>query len=218
MSDSDDEPTLSVETFKALQEFYAEQEEKENRLNEIAAEKGNCDSAAFFDEDWQLSQFWYDEHTIEALSSEVVRAAGCEGKIALISCPSLFTSVKNKGPNCEDLTVALFEYDRRFTIYGSSFYPYDYKSPLDIPRHFSGYFDLVIADPPFLSEECLTKTAVTVKFLTKDKIIICTGAVMEDLIRRLLDVRKSKFLPRHKNNLANEFLCYSNYEIDSFLK
>ena len=36
-------------------------------------------------------------------------------------------------------------------------------------------FDLVLADPPFLSDECLTKTAVTLKFLAKDKILLCTG-------------------------------------------
>ena len=34
---------------------------------------------------------------------------------------------------------------------------------------------MVFADPPFLSDECLTKTAVTVKFMAKEKIILCTG-------------------------------------------
>lgn len=38
-------------------------------------------------------------------------------------------------------------------------------------------FDVVFADPPFLSEECLTKTAVTVKFLAKDKIVLCSGTL-----------------------------------------
>ena len=33
-------------------------------------------------------------------------------------------------------------------------------------------FDVVFADPPFLSEECLTKTAVTIKFMAKGKIIL----------------------------------------------
>lgn len=55
---------------------------------------------------------------------------------------------------------------------------YDYKSPLAIPRDKSSYYDIVLADPPFLSEECLTKTAVTIKFLTKRNILLCTGNVL----------------------------------------
>lgn len=69
----------------------------------------------------------------------------------------------------------LFEYDSRFKIFGADFIQYDYKFPLDIPRDMSGHFDLVIADPPFLSEECLTKMAVAIKFLTKKNIVFCTG-------------------------------------------
>lgn len=71
--------------------------------------------------------------------------------------------------------VSLYEYDQRFAAYGQDFIFYDYKSPLSIPRERNSYYDIVIADPPFLSEECLTKTAVTIKFLAKDKIILCTG-------------------------------------------
>lgn len=39
----------------------------------------------------------------------------------------------------------------------------------------SNFYDLVIADPPFLSDECLTKTALTIKFLAKKDIVLCTG-------------------------------------------
>lgn len=73
------------------------------------------------------------------------------------------------------ITVVLFEYDSRFKIFGVDFIQYDYKSPLNVPRYMSSQFDLVIADPPFLSVECLTKTAVTIKFLTKENIVLCTG-------------------------------------------
>lgn len=37
---------------------------------------------------------------------------------------------------------------------------------------------------------------------------------MADLVERLLDLKKTPFVPKHKNNLANEFWCYSNFEID----
>lgn len=41
---------------------------------------------------------------------------------------------------------------------------------------------------------------------------------MEDLAERLLNLRKCKFEPRHKNNLANEFSCYSNFKFDSLIQ
>ena len=69
----------------------------------------------------------------------------------------------------------LLEYDKRFSGFGEDFIFYDYKNPLGIPRGLASGFDVVFADPPFLSDECLTKTAVTVKFMAKDKIILCTG-------------------------------------------
>lgn len=62
-------------------------------------------------------------------------------------------------------------------IFGTDFIKYDYKFPLDIPRDMSNQFDLVVADPPFLSDECLTKTAVTIKFLMKKYIVLCTGII-----------------------------------------
>jgi hypothetical protein len=35
--------------------------------------------------------------------------------------------------------------------------------------------DVIVADPPFLSEECLTKVAKSIAFLTAKDIILCTG-------------------------------------------
>ena len=61
---------------------------------------------------------------------------------------------------------------------------YDYKNPMSFGQTSSDsditlreYFDIVIADPPFLSEECMTKTSVTVKYLAKadGKLLFCTG-------------------------------------------
>jgi hypothetical protein len=45
--------------------------------------------------------------------------------------------------------------------------------------------------------------------------IISSGATMEDLVGRLLGLQTCSFQPRHSRNLANEFQCYANYELDS---
>ena len=75
-----------------------------------------------------------------------------------------------------DHHTVLLEYDRRFEIYREKFIFYDYNDPLNLPEGLQeGSFDLVVVDPPFLSKECLSKVAQTVKFLTKEKVILCTG-------------------------------------------
>ena len=47
---------------------------------------------------------------------------------------------------------------------------------------------------------------------------LLAGAVMEDMAKRLLNLEKCKFQPKHKNNLANEFQCYANFDMDSTLE
>ena len=97
---------------------------------------------------------------------------------------------------------------------------YDFKSPLGMPQELRESFDVVVADPPYLAEDCLTKTAVTVKYIMKPdaKIIVCTGSVMEELANRLLNVKKCKFEIKHTNRLSNPFSCYANYNLDDYCK
>jgi EEF1A lysine methyltransferase 1 len=84
------------------------------------------------------------------------------------------------------INVVLFEYDDRFAIkYGDRFVHYDYNSPLTVPVEMCHAFDLVVSDPPFLSEECFVKVAQTMRLLAKDsdsKSILCTGTIMEELV------------------------------------
>jgi len=200
MSASDDDsPQLSAHSLAALTEFL--QEQAELAQNE---ERGNT----MPQEDWNLSQFWYNENTAEKLALEALAAAGPSGRIACVSCPTLYQKLKQLQPDCDS---KLLEYDTKFKQFGSEFVFYDYNEPLKIPEDFRNAFDIVVADPPFLSEECLTKTATTIKFMAKEKIILCTGATMEDLAERLLKVKVCRFQPKHARNLANVFYCYSNY-------
>ena len=99
-------------------------------------------------------------------------------RIACISCPTLYRRLREIKP--DTLTVKLFEFDKRFSIYEEDFVFYDYKQPLQaVSSKFAHAFDIVIADPPFLSEECLTKTSTTIQAIAKDKIIVCTGKKQE---------------------------------------
>ena len=70
----------------------------------------------------------------------------------------------------------VFEYDNRFAAYGDAFVLYDYRQPTKLPETILAQgFDMVIADPPFLSEECATKVAETISALQPTHILYCTG-------------------------------------------
>ncbi|KZS14456.1 Lysine N-methyltransferase N6AMT2 [Daphnia magna] len=211
-----DEPELSLSTLAALNEFLSEKKEREERLRLIAETAERNDKVldeVVLEEDWQLSQFWYDDHTSVVLANEALRLAGTEGRIACISCPTLYKELRKLKP--ASVKAQLFEYDTRFSVYGDDFTFYDYRSPLEIPKDLGSSFEVVVADPPFLSEECLTKTALTMRYLSKGPLILCTGSIMEDLAGRLLQLRMCAFQPKHRNNLANDFRCYANYDFDS---
>uniref|UniRef100_A0A4W3HIX7 EEF1A lysine methyltransferase 1 n=1 Tax=Callorhinchus milii TaxID=7868 RepID=A0A4W3HIX7_CALMI len=159
---------------------------------------------------YQLSQFWYSDETATQLAQEAIRAVGRGGRIACISAPSIYQKLKALGN--EEFSVVLLEYDTRFSVYGEEFVFYNYSDPLKLPENLKPHScDIVVVSPPYLSEDCLSKTALTVKYLTKEKILLCTGAIMEDLAAKLLDVKMGKFLPKHNRKLANEYRCYTNY-------
>lgn len=182
VGDDDDDGVLSLsaDTFAALQEFYDEQEARENEKRAVPTACTDDDgeiSIDSFGEDWQLSQFWYDDKTADLLARECLRQLPDQGSVACISCPTVYFALRRHLMKTGDSvgSVKLFEFDKRFSRVGKDFVFFDYKVPLDIPRELRERFDLVFADPPFLSEECLTKTAVTIKFLAKGKIVLCTG-------------------------------------------
>lgn len=145
-----------------------------------------------------MSQFWYDIPTSETLTKEVLtNATNALSKglldvynIACISCPTLFkclhsylkefknhSSIPDLALYCDRINIKLLEYDRRFGLYGDDYIFYDYNNPLSIDTQYHNKFDLIISDPPYLSDECHVKTGMTIKKLGKNehKLLICTG-------------------------------------------
>lgn len=170
-----------------------------------------------------MSQFWYNEATTRILTricSELILKHNPSGelthtKIALLSCPSLYKSIKSINPNG---MVRLFEFDHRFSVFGDDFVPYDYKELNEKSlADYHSYFDIIVADPPFLSEECIEKTGNIIKKIKKVDayILICSGKIAGTWIKEFLDLNKCKFRPEHTRNLANEFCSYANFDLDS---
>ncbi|KAI1278018.1 Protein-lysine N-methyltransferase M142.8 [Halotydeus destructor] len=205
----DDPAVLSPEALKALLEFYSEQEAVTETLDE------NTNSE--IKEDWQLSQFWYDDETSTKLAQMVSKVLSGSGTVGCISCPTLYIklrSLRETDERFKNLKIFLFEFDKRFSKYGEDFVFYDYNEPFSVVDRFrENSFDLIVADPPFLSEECFEKTTDTVKHLTSDKIVFCSGSTMADFLRSSLQLHEHpSFIPRHAKNLGNEFRCFLNFD------
>jgi len=235
MGDTEDAPALSPAAAAALAAFLADKE---------AAATADPHAP-----DYGLSQFWYTEGTADAVAAAVVGAVGPAGRVCCVSAPSLFkallrleraggraggdggeeaAAVVVEAPTTTSTTTptaapppsrhALLEFDDRFASLGP-FSHYDYREPTVFSSAFAGAFDAVVADPPYLSAECLERTAVTVKALEKKKEeggavrALLSGAVVRATAWTALGLRPVAFRPEHSCKLGNEFLCYTDSEI-----
>lgn len=141
-------------------------------------------------------------------------------RVALLSCPSLYDSVREANSSG---IVHIFEFDNRFAAYGTDFVHYDYNLAIqsDYLSQFEGFFDLVIADPPFLSSECIEKMSLIIRRITKPdtgKIILCSGQVVAGWAEEFLQLKQTAFHPEHQRNLGNEFSSYANFNLDELIK
>lgn len=117
--------------------------------------------------------------------------------------------------------MKLFEYDKRFASFGDDFQHYDYNL-VEQPKYLKEYtqkFDLIIADPPFLSSECIEKMGLIIKKIIKPdgKIIFNSGIVCKDWIEKHIGLEERMFKPQHERNLANEFTSFANFNLDDYV-
>jgi hypothetical protein len=197
-----------------------------------------------FTEDWNASQFWYTDATANTLARSLLTHSA--KRIAIVSAPSVFAALKKElhdqhnahanPPKVDESDTAasaavstpsspaltLLEFDKRFAVW-PEFEPYDYTTPTQLPVTLRGAFDTILVDPPFLSDECQTKAALTVRWLAEAwrstagelRVVVCTGERMGSLVRRLyggIGVRETDFVVRHASGLSNEFRCFANFE------
>ncbi|KAM7264622.1 hypothetical protein ACFE04_002305 [Oxalis oulophora] len=239
LSDDDELPSLSSHTLAALKEFLAEQNQTNPSTEDEEEEEKK---PSLLSEDWRLSQFWYEPNTAHTLVEEVQLLCGgfslSNVRVACIACPTLYVYIKGLDVVlCEIVNVSfpllivaihkhsavnvqLLEYDKRFGQYGSDFTYYDYNEPEVLPENMKHAFQVIIADPPYLSKECLEKVTRTVSFLAQPQdshLLLLTGAVQTDRAKELLGLRPCGFRPQHSSKLGNEFRLFTNYDPGSRL-
>lgn len=107
----EEEIHLSSSTLKVLEEFLQEQLVYEERVHQQQALMKLADrnsaivdfSMDLFKEDWQLSQFWYDEKTTSILAEEILRVTSVDSRIACICAPSVYGKLSKVGDKLEIL-------------------------------------------------------------------------------------------------------------------
>ncbi|KAI1483764.1 N(6)-adenine-specific DNA methyltransferase [Daldinia eschscholtzii] len=232
MADSDDEPiTLSSHALAALQEFYGERDAHADKFEKLKAAAEDQHAGAqplsmdAFTEDWNESQFWYSDETATLLARQLLDGVREDEVVAVVSAPSVFVALKNLLNAADANTpkpkkVYLLEHDQRFSVF-PEFVFYDFQQPIKLPAELKGGVDRIICDPPFLSEDCQTKAALTVRWMSRStpRLIVCTGERMETLVTKLyrsLGAQTTTYEPVHARGLSNEFYCYANFECDAW--
>ncbi|KAK4187831.1 NADH-ubiquinone oxidoreductase 40 kDa subunit [Podospora australis] len=231
--DSDDELVLSSSALDALKEFYSERDARAEQFAKLQAKAEEQHASAqqqplsmdVFTEDWNESQFWYSDECASFLARQLLEGATADTTIAVVSAPSVFVQLKNiLNAASEDEPkpkLVLLEHDNRFAVF-PEFHFYDFAQPLKLPAELKGSCDRIICDPPFLSEDCQTKAAMTVQWMSKPapagekpRLIVCTGERMESLVTRLyksFGLQTTDYDPVHARGLSNEFYCYANFK------
>ena len=202
---------LSPETLAALMEFY---EEKNINIKEDNYDK--------IDEDWELSQFWYTKETADNIIKLIANYAEKNKKvnIALLCTPSLYRAYLRNKNQMENLNVALFEFDERFSIFKDAFNFYDLNKPLDIDKIHNKKYDIIVADPPFLNEETIHKVSETMRLISNEngiKIFI-TGIQVEDsIIKEFPELKLTNIKIEHdKKRLQNPFGFFCAIDLENY--
>ncbi|KAF9870406.1 hypothetical protein CkaCkLH20_12073 [Colletotrichum karsti] len=225
-----DDHVLSSHALAALAEFNSEKDAHQEKFAKLQAQaEANAAGGAplsmdAFTEDWNESQFWYSDETAKLVASQLLEGAGEGSTIGVVSAPSVFVALRNllndPAQSKGRPKVVLLEHDMRFNVF-PEFVFYDFQQPFKLPAELKGAFDRIVCDPPFLSEDCQTKAAMTVRWMMKPdsaasgRVIVCTGERMESLVTKVykaLGVKTTTFEPKHARGLSNEFYCYANFE------
>ena len=220
----DPEVALSPATLAALKSFLQEKEAaKQHDLDEMNSQK--LQPRLNMSENWQLSQFWYDEATCQRLGQEILflgkeihMKSNEQVNVACLSCPSIYKAlVAIEFPAY--MNVYIFEIDERFSVFGSSFVHYDFNKATELPPFLLRTTDIIALDPPFLNKDtlsCFARSVFALRRSNEVKILHCSGRVMCKPTRVLLGCRPCKLPIKHQDGrLSNPFALFVNYDADN---
>lgn len=215
---------LSADTLAALKQHLQSQQTQQSDVEPSA------DKTSIFSENFGMSQFWYTDATSQRYVDEIYSIAEQNKlqtvNVVCISCPSIFYALdkyihSGKVPSHITVNSTLLEYDRRFAAhFPTQFHYYDYNEPTALPDSMFHTYDIVIADPPYITESCMSQVGVTMQLLGRTDrqcyMIYNTGYVLRQAIEDILDLKCCVFEPAHRVGLMNQFATYTNYNSKLF--
>ena len=155
-----------------------------------------------------LNQYWFSEHTISVLISEIsLLFSQGHSKIACISTPSLYFSLPDevkRSSKVFDIDIA-FQNDPGYVFY-------DFNHPENIPEAFDSYFDVIIIDPPFITREVWEKYATAIRRISNPNSRIILSSITENstMLHELLQVQPCRFKPSIPH-LVYQYNFFTNY-------
>ncbi|GAA6009170.1 hypothetical protein JCM11491_005779 [Sporobolomyces phaffii] len=171
-----------------------------------------------FQEDWQLSQFWYTAAFASQLSKFIYSFATRSTRIAFLCCPTSYVAFQNENPLPD---VWLLEYDGRFGLLGDKFVHYDLEEPDKIPEALWGSVDIAIADPPFLNEITNKHLSAGLKKILKPdgKLVLLTSTSVSSLPTiyahaPIGPLHETSLRVEHAGGIQNEFRVWTSWEFD----
>mmetsp|Transcript_5369 Transcript_5369/g.11800 ORF Transcript_5369/g.11800 Transcript_5369/m.11800 type:complete len:264 (+) Transcript_5369:59-850(+) len=179
-----------------------------DNVDKSEADKFLCETA----ENSDLNQYWYSKNTIETICDAIRECFSIsEGtRVAFISTPSLFFSLSLK----EREQSALFDFDTSWESC-SGYHFYDYKDPANVKEECLGVFDLVVIDPPFITQSVWENYAITAKLLAKgdtseQRIIATTVNENDILMKDLFGCKPAAFQPSIPH-LVYQYSVFTNF-------
>ncbi|GAA5880820.1 hypothetical protein JCM16303_005130 [Sporobolomyces ruberrimus] len=171
-----------------------------------------------FQEDWQLSQFWYTASFASQLCKFIYSFATPSTRIAFLCCPTSYVAFQNQNPLPD---VWLLEYDGRFGLLGEKFVHYDLEEPDKIPKNLWGTVDIAIADPPFLNEITNKHLSTGLKNILKPdgKLILLTSTSVSALPQIYSEapigpLNETSLRVEHAGGIQNEFRVWTSWKFE----
>jgi hypothetical protein len=163
-----------------------------------------------------FNQYWYSPKTIRTIVDELRMIK--PRRVACLSTPTVFFASCEAGLPCD-----LFEFDEQFKSQTcvdeatNLFIKFDYRDPT-VAAALHHQYDVIVADPPFITEEVLRgySIAASALLVTGGRILITSTAENLELIRSLFSssIHSVPFRPAIPS-LVYQYDLFINYPLDS---
>lgn len=168
-----------------------------------------------------FNQYWYGPETIDAMVEEIRLLAanrsadeslGRPLRVACVSTPSVHFALDQSS----NLESTLFEWDSKLVRQaGDHGVMWDYSDPAVWPEGRFGMFDLVVMDPPFITEEVIRAYSTFALKLADPKAsgyyIFSSIAENEEMINAALPGCKAVPFKPYIKNLVYQYSFYCNF-------